>query len=282
MLKKIGVRNTIIYLILIFILYITFGFRIPVKTETAKYTTYEDKVSFRGIYIAKEQVVYTGDVKNLGILYVENGERVSKGAKISKTLNSNSIGVVLNNVDGYENKYDIENIKSLSIEEMDTIINNKSKNQGLKIIESETLYLYVFVDKEGSFKKGDQLNIDIEDHNYTCSVIDSVSKKEGNFLILKLIEDLNYKNLHRGIRGDIIKSSHKGILVPSKCIKIKGDNHSVFVKESNGYTREKNVQVLYDDGKNAVIAPIGQNTIKEYDEIITSPIRFIKDGTKVS
>ena len=57
---------------------------------------------------------------------------------------------------------------------------------------------------------------------------------------------------------------------------------SVFVKESNGYASEKNIQVLYDDGKNAVIAPIGKNTIKEYDEIITSPIRFLKDGSKVS
>ncbi len=282
MLKKIGIRNTVIYLTLIFILYMTFGFRIPVKAETAKYTTYEDKINFRGIYIANEQVIYKGDIQNLGILYVKNGERVSKGAKISNTLNSNSIGVVLNSVDGYENKYNIENIKSLSIEEMDTIINNKAENQGLKIIESETLYLYVFVDKEGSFKKGDSLNVSIGDHKYTCTIIDSISKKEGNFLILKFIEDLNYKSLHRGIRGDIIKSSHKGILVPSKCIKIKGDNHSVFVKESNGYASEKNIQVLYDDGKNAVIAPSGKNTIKEYDEIITSPIRFLKDGSKVS
>lgn len=281
MLKKIGIRNSLIYICCLLIVYFTFMFRLPVKTEVAEYTTYEDKLHFKGIYFANEEKIYSGEVESAGKLNIESGSKIGIGAKISDSIVSKVTGVLLYNLDGYENKYNLENIKSLNLEEMDKIIDNANISPGLKVIESESLYFYVFIEKDGSFNKGQSFYISLGNNKYMCKVIDIISKKEGNFLVLKLIEDINYKNLHRGITGDIIKSSHKGIVVPSNALSVKGDIYNVFVKMPDGYAELKTVDVLYDDGKNAVVIPTGNKTIQRYDQIIINPSRLLKNGTKV-
>ncbi|KMT21429.1 HlyD family efflux transporter periplasmic adaptor subunit [Clostridium cylindrosporum] len=281
MLKKIGIRNTLIYLACLLIVYFTFIFRIPVDTTRAEYTIYEDKVYFKGIYFADENVIYKNPIETLGKLNAENGTKIGKGDKISDNLISNDVGILMYNIDGYENKFNLNNIKSLSLLDMDKIIDNHVISPGLKVIYNESLYIYSFIGKDGSFKKGQNFYISIGSSRYMCKILDTVSRKEGNFLVLKLVEDINYKNLHRGITGDIIKSSHKGILIPSSAIKLKGDTYKVFVKKVNGYADIKNVNVVYDDGENAVVIPKGQNTIQQYDEIIIDPPKILKDGTKV-
>lgn len=281
MLKKIGIRNSLIYICCLLVVYFTFMFRLPVKTETAEYVTYEDKVHFKGIYFANEDKLYSGALEQLGTISIENGSKVGIGAKISQSIVSKSTGVLMHNLDGYENTYNLNNIKSLNVDGMDKIIDNSNISPGLKVIENESLYFYVFIEKDGSFNKGKSFYISMGNNKYLCKVTDIISKKEGNYLILKLIEDISYKNLHRGITGDIIKSSHTGIVVPSNALSSKGDVYNVYIKMADGYAELKTVNVSYDDGKNAVVLPKGKNTIQRYDQIIINPSRFLKDGTKV-
>lgn len=281
MIKKIGIRNTLIYVFFLLVIYFTFIYKISVDTQRAEYTTYEDKTHFKGIYFANEQNIYTGSIENLGTLSVENASRVSVGTRIAPDLTSKFVGVLIHNLDGYENKYDLKNIKGLELSQMDNIIDNPNITPGLKIIESESLYIYAYIGRDGSFDKGQSFYISIGNNKYLCKVTDTISKKEGNFIILKLIEDINYKNLHRGITGDIIKSSHKGVLVSSDAVIVKGSEYKVFVKMPNGYSSLKSIDVIYDDGENAVVIPKGSDTIKEHDEVIINPPSILKDGLRV-
>lgn len=281
MLRKIGIRNSIIYICCLLIVYFTFIFTLPVKTKRAEFSTYDDKISYRGIYFATEHKIYDQSIESLGKLNVENGSKVGKGVKISDTLSSDIVGMLIYNLDGYENKYNIDSVKSLTLSEMDKMISNKDVIPGLKIIENETFHLYVYTGKDGSFKNGQKFYVTIGNNKYMCQVEYITSKKEGNFLALRPLEDIDYKNLHRGVTGDIIKSNYKGILVPSDSIRMKGNKYTIFVKMPDGYAGLKEVNVAYDDGKNAVVTSSGSKSIQQYDEIIIDPPKFLKDGTKV-
>ncbi|MEG0641479.1 MAG: HlyD family efflux transporter periplasmic adaptor subunit [Clostridium sp.] len=281
MIKKIGIRNSTIYLFCLLIIYLTFIYKIPVDVVSAKYYEYEDKLAFRGIYFTKESVIYNQPKENLPNINVENGSRVSKGTKISGGLTNNEVGIMLFNVDGYENKYNLENIMSLNLSEMDKIINKSTNSYGIKVIDSDNLYLYGYIGKDGGFKKNQKLYMLINNKKYLFKVIDIASRKEGNFLVIKMIDDIEYKNLHRGISGDIIKSNYSGIKVPSNTIIMKDSEYKVLVRKSNGYVVEKGINVLYDDSEGAIIEPKQGSTLAQYDEIIVNPSYRIKDGTRV-
>lgn len=281
MLKKIGIRNICIYIFVLLVIYFTFGYRISVDTQRANYTVYEDKTHFDGIYFANERVLYSGDLNSLGKLKIKSGERVNIGTKIADTVQSDAVGVLVHNIDGYENKYSLKNIKSFDLKEIETILENNVTKPGLKVVETGEVYLYVYTEGDGNFSKGQTFYLSISDKKHMCSVEDISSKTQGNFMLLKLIEDIDYKNLHRGVTGDIIKSSHKGILVKSNAITSKGEAYNIFVKSPNGYASLKTVDVLYDDGKSAVIIPKGTYTIEEHDDIIINPPKALKDGSKV-
>lgn len=281
MLKKIGIRNVLIGIVLMSVVYFTFIYKVSVDTQRAIYTVYEDKTHFEGIYFANEKIIYKDNLEKLGKLNIKNGERVSIGTKIADTLTGDMVGVLVYSLDGYENSYNLKNIKSVELKDIKSVLKNENTSPGLKIMETETAYLYVYTEEDGNFSKGQKYYISIDGKKYLTSVEDMVGKKQGNFMVLKLIEDIDFKDLHRGVTGDIIKSSHKGILIKSNAITVKGKSYNIFVKSANGYASVKTVDVLYDDGKNAVVIPKGRDTIQEHDEIVINPPKSLKDGSRV-
>ncbi|MEF9953237.1 MAG: HlyD family efflux transporter periplasmic adaptor subunit [Clostridium sp.] len=277
MLRKIGIRNSLIYLLCIAIVYFTFIYKTPVETVTAKSTTYYDKVTFRGIYFSKEAVVS----KEKSINSEEDGYRVAKGEKLNEEFKSPEAGVYIGNVDGYENKYNLNNIKSLSLTELDKIIGYTGVAKGIKIIDPDNVFIYCFINKEGSFKKDQIFMLEVGNKKYKSIVVDTISKKEGTFLTLKLINGLDFQGLKRGVSGSLIKAEYKGFNIPSSAIKVFDTGYKVFVRKTNGYVDEKSVNVLYDDGKNSVVVPKVGSTLKEYDNIIVNPGSSLKEGSRV-
>ncbi|MEG0004327.1 HlyD family efflux transporter periplasmic adaptor subunit [Clostridium sp.] len=278
MLRKIGIRNSLIYLFCIAIVYVTFIYKMPVETVTATMTSYYDKVSFKGMYFAKEYVLEGSDSLTFKS---DDGYRVAKGEKITSSLKSPEAGVLIGNIDGFENKYNLKNIKSLSLTELDKIIGYTPGNKGIKIIDPDNVYIYSFLNKDGSFKKGQVFTIEIGNKKFRTIVEDSISRKEGTFLILKLIDGLDFNNFKRGFNGNIIKSDYKGFKIPSSAVRVVENGYKVLVRKSNGYVDEKSVNVLYDDGEYAVVVPKKNSTLKEYDNIIVSPKASLKEGSRV-
>jgi hypothetical protein len=254
--------------------------KMPVKTKLIEYETYEEKIEFKGIYFTQEQVLYTGNVKHLKIKY-RDGERVAKGAQIAENIYSKEAGVIVKRLDGYENKIDLNNVKNISISEINKQFNNNHKTTGIKVINNSEWFIYGYVGQDEYFKKGMVREINIGNDYYSAEIIDTIKKKDGNYLLMRLKSDLNIINLHRTLSGYIIKSRYNGLIVPSNSIVEYSGAEGVFIKY-NDYAEFRKVDVLYKNDEIAVVVPkpTAKRKLQQYDYVIIKP-KGIVEGAKI-
>lgn len=252
------------------------------KAYEVSATTYDNKVEFKGIYFCNETILYQGNVKDIKLNY-EIGSKVKKDSYISDNLTAKETGLLIDFVDGYENKFSLENIKDVNADDIEKIINKGERKEGLKIINNNDFYLYLNlgnypIDK---FNIYNLYKLTIDGKNYSCYMDTKFKINGNNYLIVKLIDDFNIKDLKRGFEGYLVHGTYTGLLLP-KNILVKYDNtDGVFVKY-NGYARFKKVKIIFSDEEYVVVEPLGtgKSELKHGDMVIIDGSN-LKPGDKV-
>lgn len=270
----------LVFVLMTLILFITSAGR-HVKTEEVRYSTYEEKIQIDGFYFTQENVIYNGNLDGFKLRY-KNGERVAKDKEIWNGINSPEAGIIVYQIDGFENKYNLTNITEITEEEMKKM-QNGDLNEGIKIVNNSTWYICAKVMPEVSefFKKGMVKEILINEKIYIAEVFRNIKNKDGDFIIFKLRSDFDILNLHRTFSGYIIKSRYKGLIVPLKAVCEEDGSKGVFIKK-NGYAEFRKADVIYQGNDIAVIRPNekSRKKISEFDKVIINP-DGLKTGKKV-
>lgn len=252
------------------------------KTIKLTYHSYEDKINFNGFYFVDEHVIYNGDTKNIGLKY-KTGDLVSKDTRISDNVIANVAGMIITHIDGYENKYNRENIKNVTAKDINNIVLNAKKQSGIKIVDNSEWYVCALLNDDDNkyFKKGMAKDININNKYYTADIIDIFRKDGSVILVLRFKNDLDVKNISRVIKGYILKSRYNGFIIPKKSISIYNGNKGVFIN-LNGYAEFRRIKVLTNIGDNAIVIPDKDSkpVLMEYDKVICNPNR-LKSGKKI-
>lgn len=279
MINKFFSKKIIIILAAIIIFLLPFIIKVPVKTSKGSYGMYEDRVGFKGIYFTDEYVVFNGDTSSIKI-HQKNGDKISKGTKLSENLFAPEAGILFKGLDGYENKYNRNSIRDITSGEIEKIIKSTQTAMGIKVINNSFWYVGAYIEENIDFKKGLYKDIEVNNISYPAQIVDIVAKEKGKLIIFKIKDDLQVSNLHRGFDGYIIKAKHKGIIIPSEALVKYKDQTGVYVKQS-GYAVFKAVEVEYQGSEKAVVkSDNSKKSLNENDLIILNPKR-IKDGIKV-
>lgn len=252
-----------------------------VETIEIMNSKYEEKVSFKGFYFVEERVV-SENVINRKDLNFKEGDLVPKNGKITNIISAPEAGMISTKVDGYEGKYDLKNIKKISLKEINEMISSKSKKAGIKIVNNSEWYICCYVEKNDfkGFKKGMARDIAISDNYYRGEIIDTFSNSKENYIIFRVKNDIDISRLERGFEGFIVKARYEGFIIPQKAIIEYNGDKGVFVV-LNGYAQFRKVKVLTINDDEAIIAPVSRGAkVKEYDDVICNP-KGITAGSRV-
>jgi hypothetical protein len=85
-----------------------------VETVEIISSRYEDKVNFKGFYFVDETVVSGVGINKNNLNYKE-GDLVPKGGKITDIISAPVAGMMIAKIDGYEGKYNLQNIKNINL-----------------------------------------------------------------------------------------------------------------------------------------------------------------------
>lgn len=268
----------LVIVILIIIIAIAYFEQPSVKTVQVITTQYENRIKFDGIYFTQEYIVYAGELVR-GNLKVDDGEKIPIGMNIYGNTYSKESGVIVNHLDGYENKFSLQDVNKLTYQDIDKtkVIEDKP---GIKIINNSEWFIYAVINKNNVFKKHRTYNMVVGNSSYPAEVLSSANKGDKNYILFQIKNDLDILNLHRNINGYIIKSIYNGAVIPIKAL-FSLDGESKVLIKAKGYAELRNVKVLFSDDEVAVIAQADKGKkLQEYDEVICDP-EGIKDGTKI-
>jgi len=252
-----------------------------IKCVPAQLGVYEEKYEFKGTYLFDESVVYEGKVDET-YLYAENGQKVSNGSEIARGITCNKAGMMYIGLDGYEGRFTIDNVDEITLKDIENIIHVNELKEGIKVIDNSKWYIYMLLDenmaeglKSGSYKK-----LIIQDKYYPVIIKGIYEKEDRIFALVQFESDPDITNLRRGVTGYIIKSSYKGIIIPSTAICQSGDNEGVYIN-FNGYTAFRKAQVIYKGKDIAVVAEEeGSGRLSQYDSVVKNS-EGIKSGMRI-
>lgn len=252
-----------------------------IKCVSAQLGVYEEKYEFKGTYLFDESVVYEGAVDE-SYLYAENGQKVSNGCEIARGITCNKAGMMYIGLDGYEGRFTTENIDDITLKDIEKIIHVNELKEGIKIIDNSKWYIYMNLDEKmvGDLESGSYKKLVIQDKYYTVLIKKLYEKEDGIFALVQFESDPDITNLRRGVTGYIIKSSYKGIIIPSTAICQSGDKEGVYIN-FNGYTAFRKAQVIYKGKDVAVVAEEeGSGRLSQYDSVVKNP-EGIKSGMRI-
>lgn len=204
------------------------------------------------------------------------------------SLNVQTPGTISYKYDGYEYIYTVDNIESLTIEDIEDTENNyKNINiQNEYINESDIIarviegnYSYIAISmNEDIFEEKQSVQISLDDEIIDASV-EKIYKKSGNNVIIFKISNQNLEIYDTRVKEfDIIYKQIEGLKIPKQSIKELDNKKYVYVlnKETKNVdlVELKNIQyendefIFIDYYKNQ---KEGIKTIDLYDEIIAKP-----------
>ncbi len=236
-------------------------------------------------------------VKNLNGIQVDETETLTKlkqekaeieGQLSGKVTNvySPASGVFNSNIDGYEEYFNVNNIKSITpkyIEEADSnkkgVFGDAVKDMPIaKISDNYTWYVTAILDKDWAetFKTGDLVKLrfpNVSEDAYNA-IVHFISPEEKGEVAVVISCGEYVENIFgvRKIETEIIKQSFNGFKIPKDAIRILEDGTQGVYVLKDRVARFKNVDIMYN-GESYVIAR-EDNTISKnvllYDEVIIS------------
>ncbi len=215
------------------------------------------------------------------------------------SYNSTEAGIVSYKIDGYEDKYSINNIDKYNYSNFKNIANNqtatsdgesvKVKQPIFKIINNFVLYILIRIDnvKEiASFEEGDFIVLSGKDiigelRGYVERI--SIEGNKGIFLCKFNRDFQNYYD-KRHVELDIIINEYDSFRIRKKSIVEKEGIKGVYIKDINGIVRFRPIEILKEDEEYAYISTGDKNsyitigegdeklrTVRLFDEILLNP-----------
>lgn len=274
--KKVVIKYSVVIAIVIAIILSCVSLSKSYKTISIEKKLYEDKVSFKGIYLINENVIYEGELINSDIK-IKDGEVIQSGKVVYKDIKSNVQGKAVLYIDGYENKFTIQNIKNIQYAEFDKI-KNMPKRKGIKVLDNSLWTLCIVANKDSlkTIKKGEYVNLEVNGNYYESYIKDIFIKNENVFVVLNTKYDLPEFNRQRYFEGFIINAKYYGYILPRDCVVEYNGKQGVFIKKGE-YAYFKPIKINHMDYK---ICVTNDEVLKERDEIIINP-KGLKDKQRV-
>ncbi|WP_099203110.1 HlyD family efflux transporter periplasmic adaptor subunit [Miniphocaeibacter massiliensis] len=200
-----------------------------------------------------------------------------------KSMNS---GIISNKVDGYEDIYNIYNIKleNFNLDFRNIKIDNDLEYSGLKIINNKEYVMIFTVDSdkiEKMYEANDNIEIKVGDKSL-IGTVKEISLKNNTFTIAaKFNTGFEFTKDSRFYEIELINYRLSSYEIPIKCLTSQNDIEGVYIKNPSGIVDFKPVKVInknkenaiIDSGENGIIELNGKDhsTIKNFDEIIKNP-----------
>lgn len=236
-------------------------------------------------------------LKNLQTKKEQKEVLISKKNKNMKNINSSISGILSYKFDENEEKYNLENLNSISKEDIKSANNNfqetkeneekvKEGDTVARIVDNNNMYIAVYVDKKESklFKINQEVCIGLKSEKMNAKV-EKMYKDEESFVIIFKISEQNVGIYDTRVEEfDIIYKQIEGLKIPKESIKTVDDKQGVYVvneqtqdiefKELKGIEYENDDFIFIDYYKNDIN---NIKTVSLYDEIILKPNNINKN-----
>lgn len=203
-------------------------------------------------------------------LYDEENTRMTSIQSWRKVEKANRPGVVSFYMDGYENDLTLETLPSLSASDVRTVLgggklsSQNSKNNGIYRIVNQDKWYVALVANADTWNPvvGQEYYLQMqgfEDLAFTASVT-SVQKESGTLLAVFEINDPIGPLIYQRTGKAMLSITISGLSVTSKAIYEQNGQMGVWLYDVPGGTFIP-VEVLSNDGKNALIQPLVEGAI---------------------
>ena len=205
-------------------------------------------------------------------LYDEENTRLTSIQSWRKVSNAKETGVVSFYLDGYENDLQADDIASLSINDVKTVLGGgrlsntqDTLTEGIyRIVDQDHWYVAILVDaEEWTPVVGQAYFLQLEgydDLSYTASVT-SVLKENGNILAVFEINDPMGALIYKRTGKAQFSITLTGLSVDSKALYDQQGQLGVWLYDVPGGTFVP-VEVLHDDGDIAMIQPLVEGVLQ--------------------
>lgn len=218
--------------------------------------------------------------------------------KNSDILVANKSGVVSYKFDGNEEKYNLNNIEELNIEDIENTKNEytdtlneehvKSGQPIARIIDNTKQYLAIVIEEKESknFKIGNSIIVADGNNRINANVHSVFARKDKNIVVFEISEQNIEINDTRVAEFDIIYKSIEGIKIPKTCIVENEKKQGVYVVSETGNAKFVEIQGVSYENEEFVVIDYYKNkidgikTVDIYDEIILEP-KKVKNGSIV-
>lgn len=238
------------------------------------------------IYAADRHAAAKGGANSvLGTLKTKQQELESRLGNLITEVTAPCSGLFSMNIDGIEGKFTPDNIKDLTVYNLDEIKKAKSTSGGraargdtvCKIIDNFKWYLAVPLrsDEVGDMKTGDTVNIVFRDANgeaATAKIYNIGEDTDGKRVVsFELNRDIQGILSKRHASVDIVRKTYEGLKVPVSALCYENDETGVYV-DKGGARVFKPVEVLYHNDEYMIVREdnSASNSLLLYDKVIKS------------
>ena len=205
-------------------------------------------------------------------------------------------GILSYKVDGFEKYFTLNNLKAITVNELDKMIIKdpveipKKAHVGqpvVKIINNFEWYMLCVIDtvKIKPIKQKDNLFIALNDGTNVSAKVYSIKEDKNGKSLLTLYLTTNLEQFYslRKVDIKIIKNDYKGLKIPTSSIVNKNGKRVIMII-NKGVTKFIEVNLEGFDDDYAIIQEgnkiAGEKGLSLYDEIIINP-RFVKEGVMI-
>lgn len=239
-----------------------------------------------------------GHVKSIEELKTERTELKKQLESKNSLVYSNYIGIVTSYYDGYEDKFNIRDIKNINVSDIKSVKDSepvdysilKSKGAPLgRIVENFKWYLVCEITKEDiDYIYTEKLvNIYIEDIKIEARLEDFQKGSDGKFAGYFRVEDENFKFYEkRKYNADIEYEYQKGLKIPNSALINKDGKNGIYVIDRTGTSVFKAIDQVGAKNEEFFTIPYEATYKKDlkkvnlYDEVIINPDNVV-EGRKV-
>lgn len=210
--------------------------------------------------------------------YDDENTRLSSIQSWRKQETATQSGVISFYTDGYEQDLNVDTLSSLSAQDIRTVIagGKLSKASSVKstdiyrLVNQDHWYVAVVADTNSwNPVVGWDYYLQIEgfeDMSFTA-VVTSVQKENNSLLAIFEINDPMGALIYQRTGRAMISTTLEGLSVASEAICVENGQTGVLLYDIPGGTFVP-VEVLSNDGKNAMIQPLAENAVRVYDVVL--------------
>lgn len=238
-------------------------------------------------FVTRRQII-TGVSSGYGDMIAELQAELdglnASSARPSSTVTSASSGYFVKDIDGYENAFDIDELSSITAQQLDSAAADAGLADGSvgKVVSDYDWYAAVKLDSETAMllTEGQQLSVDfdVESAETVPATVKYINRGDDGVVAVLSCNYMDSALAHaRRLTARIVLGRHSGLKISTSAIRVKDGVKGVYV--SNGYTvKFKTVDILYTgDGYTICRKTDDGSSVALYDEVITKG-RDLYDG----